>query len=363
VEHEFWYDFCPRIRQYAADKGKHNFLQFGEAFDGDDNLLGAYTQGEGVDSVFYFSQYYSVFRGAMLGDGSRTCEIERLHCRRLGCAADPCGEGGPIDALYSDHARPAGPVGEDGVGLNPQQLVVNFLSNHDVGRFLFFMPEHWPMSEKRKLLHLALAYLLTAEGIPCLYYGVEQEFAGGNDPANRETMWSQASYKTRVWKDGHWAEANKTYDSDGDGNEDTVWEPFDTGNPTFLYIQHLNQIRAEHVALRRGSLVHRWTTSDSGDTDHGIYAFERVHPDERVLVILNLDGREPAAGEDPYPPSATSRAGTAMTVGFTPGTVLTDLLDDTFTATVTGTGCTAGAGEGCLDTFVLRRTARILVES
>ena len=57
VEPGFWDDFCPRIRAYAKSKGKENFFMFGEAFDGDDNILGGYTQGNGVDSVFYFSQY------------------------------------------------------------------------------------------------------------------------------------------------------------------------------------------------------------------------------------------------------------------------------------------------------------------
>ena len=31
---------------------------------------------------------------------------------------------------------------------------------------------------------------MTEEGIPCLYYGTEQDFAGGNDPANREVLWN-----------------------------------------------------------------------------------------------------------------------------------------------------------------------------
>lgn len=34
-----------------------------------------------------------------------------------------------------------------------------------------------------------LAYVLFAEGIPIVYYGTEQGFAGGNDPANREDLW------------------------------------------------------------------------------------------------------------------------------------------------------------------------------
>ena len=53
--------------------------------------------------------------------------------------------------------------------------LVNFMDNHDVTRFLFDKPS--PAA-----LQNALAFLLTEDGIPCIYYGTEQEFDGGNDP-------------------------------------------------------------------------------------------------------------------------------------------------------------------------------------
>ncbi len=357
VEQEFWEDFCPRIRSHAAEQGKHNFLQFGEAFDGDDSLLGFYTQGQGIDSVFYFSQYYTVFRGAMLGDGSRTCEIARLHCRRHGCEDDPCGEGLDFDPLYNGAGKTQGPTGEDGLALNSRQLVVNFLSNHDVGRFLFFMPRQWHNADKRKLLHLALTYLMAIDGIPCLYYGVEQEFEGGNDPANRETMWSRDSYKTRVWADGRWQESNKTYDSDGDGADDALWEPYDTNNPTFRHIADLIQLRKDHPALRRGDLRLRWSTPGSGGEDHGILAFDRAAPDETVLLVMSLDA------DTENTDSRTSRDGSTMSVGFAPGTTLVDLLDDEFSYTVQSTGCQPDPGEGCAEIAVPDRAARLLTAS
>ncbi len=352
VEHEFFEDFCPRIREYAHKWGKSNFFMFGEAFDGDDNLLGSYTQGEGVDSLFYFSQYYTVFRGAMLGDGGKTCEIERLHCRRLGCAEDPCGEGQQFPALYSDQGKARGVTGEDGAALSPRQLVVNFISNHDVGRFLFFMPAEWSQREKRQLLHLALSYLLTVDGIPCLYYGVEQEFEGGNDPANRETLWDSMYYQRQVWEDGHWQQKPRIYDLTGDGSDDTLWLPFDTGNPTFRHIARLIALRKEHIALRRGEFKTRWSTLGSGGDDHGIYAFERSHPDQTALVVMNLGAEQE---------SQSAVEGSSMTVGFAPGTELRDLLDPGKTFVVEGSGCVAAADEGCLHISLEPRTLRILV--
>ncbi|NOZ87995.1 MAG: alpha-amylase [Deltaproteobacteria bacterium] len=350
VEPEFFDDFCHRMRQHLAARGKHNFFMFGEAFDGDDNLLGSYTKGQGVDSVFYFSQYYTVFRGALMGDGQRTCEIERLHCRRLGCISDPCGEGGAIASVYGDQGKTGGVTdGDTGDPLNSRQVAVNFISNHDVGRLLFFMPGTWSETTKRKTLHLALAYMMTEDGIPCLYYGVEQEFSGGNDPANRETMWDPASYTKQVWKDGRWQDARRTYDSDQDGLDDTVWLPFDTGNPTFKFIQKLIRIRKDHEALRRGNFTVRWSTRTADGPDKGIFAFERTYHDQTMLIVMNLSLK----GE-----SETRSNAVSMSVNFSPGQVLTDLLDPGSMFTVTDKGCEAG--NGCLDVKVPARGIRIL---
>ncbi|MBH25346.1 MAG: alpha-amylase [Myxococcales bacterium] len=350
VEHEFWEDFCPRIRQWTQANGKENFLMFGEAFDGDDNLLGSYTQGEGVDSLFYFSQYYSVFQSAMLGDGARTCEISRLHCRRFGCAEDPCGEGGPIDALYNGSPKEGGPVGADGEGLNSRQLVINFASNHDVGRLMYFMPEQWTETEKRRVLHLAMRYLMTMDGIPSLYYGVEQEFSGGNDPANRENMWLPDVFRTTELVDGAYQTVTRSYDSDGDGTNDTVWNPWDTGNPTFREIKRLIQIRKDNVALRRGDFTPIYATTGAGGSDDGVFAFERAHPEQRVVVVMNVGTTE----------SQTSRDGQAMVVNFPPGTVLTDLLNPSNTWPVTADGCAAGAGQGCLNATIAFKSLQAL---
>jgi alpha-amylase len=35
-----------------------------------------------------------------------------------------------------------------------------------------------------------IAWVLLAEGIPIIYYGTEQGFDGGNDPNNREVLWT-----------------------------------------------------------------------------------------------------------------------------------------------------------------------------
>lgn len=63
-----------------------------------------------------------------------------------------------------------------------------FLDNHDNARWL-------NTKNDKTLLKNALAYVILARGIPIVYYGTEQGYAGGNDPANREDLW-RSSFST-----------------------------------------------------------------------------------------------------------------------------------------------------------------------
>jgi alpha-amylase len=58
----------------------------------------------------------------------------------------------------------------------------NFVDNHDNARFLYQYP-------KINRFQNAIAWTMTWPGIPILYYGDEQGYAGGNDPNNREILW------------------------------------------------------------------------------------------------------------------------------------------------------------------------------
>ncbi|KAK7109594.1 uncharacterized protein [Littorina saxatilis] len=57
-----------------------------------------------------------------------------------------------------------------------------FVDNHDFPRFL-------NLSDDTALLRNALTYVMFGQGIPIIYYGTEQDFHGGNDPHNRESLW------------------------------------------------------------------------------------------------------------------------------------------------------------------------------
>jgi glycosidase len=299
VEHGFWQVFCPGIRQRAADIGKHNFLMFGEAFDGDDALIGSYTFDGGVDSVFHFPHKFQVIDGVFKWGGP-TSTIENLLLARA--------------ANYGSIPHAGGPVDEDGNGLAPRQLLVNFIDNHDIPRFLYDKPS-------LPALWSALTYLLTIDGIPCLYYGTEQEFDGGNDPFNREDLWRSG---------------------------------YDTSRETFRLIRHLIDLRKTHAPLRRGGMTVRWATERTGDEpDAGIFAFERTSAGETVLVVINTSESHPS--ETSY--AWADPPGEHMQTGFAAGTQLANVLDNGDTA---GQTVTVGEG-GRLRVTVPARGARIYV--
>lgn len=68
-----------------------------------------------------------------------------------------------------------------------------FVDNHDNARFLN------GQSDKR-LFKSALAYALTARGIPFYYYGSEQGFGGGQDPYNREAIWNNLDKTNDIYQ-------------------------------------------------------------------------------------------------------------------------------------------------------------------
>ncbi|KAL8829795.1 MAG: hypothetical protein Q9170_006020 [Blastenia crenularia] len=69
-------------------------------------------------------------------------------------------------------------------------LLGTFSENHDNPRFLSHTNDmHLNMN--------VIAFTLLAGGIPIIYQGQEQGFSGGNDPANREALWT-SSFSTQT---------------------------------------------------------------------------------------------------------------------------------------------------------------------
>ena len=70
----------------------------------------------------------------------------------------------------------------------------SFMDNHDNARFLSNFQGNWA-----GFLN-AITFAMTARGIPFFYYGDEQGFSGGNDPANRESLWNAMDTSAEVYQ-------------------------------------------------------------------------------------------------------------------------------------------------------------------
>ena len=73
----------------------------------------------------------------------------------------------------------------------------NFCDNHDNARTLSW---NGVWEDKKKYHKTCHAMALTSIGIPIVYYGAEQYFAGGNDPHNREILWRNLNTNTDMYQ-------------------------------------------------------------------------------------------------------------------------------------------------------------------
>jgi len=215
VEKEFWQQWVPAIREYARSIGKRNFLIYGEFWSGEDARVAPYTKDGLFDGMVGFPMYYT------MREVFREGRSPEAITRRMEAAKQ-----------YRDDA-----------------LNVVFFDNHDQARFL--------NATDARALRGQLAFLYSGRGIPCLYYGTEQGFSGGSDPANREDM----------------------------------FEKFNPKHELYEYVAKLGKIRRESEALRRGAFVARWAEPGG----RGLYAFSRVTEGEEVLVAFNTAGEARSA--------------------------------------------------------------------
>lgn len=234
VEMGFWQTWCPLVRQFAATNSfKTNFFMFGEVYDAAESKCGSYTGTMGggpfkLDSVLDYPLYFrinSVFASAR----GNTKQIED-HYDAIGANYDP----------------------------SAQMRLVTFLDNHDQPRFLSVR------GATVGRLKVALTFLYTSLGIPCLYYGTEQGFNGRTDPFDREDMFA-GQFK------------------DGPAGVDS----FNMTNPLFLLVAQLNNFRRLYPALQLGGCIVRGSNS-SGP---GLFAYARrlssAAAIQEVFVVLN----------------------------------------------------------------------------
>jgi glycosidase len=138
------------------------------------------------------------------------------------------------------------------------RALVTFLGNHDVARFMS-QPGAGVSS-----LKLAFTYLLTMRGVPQIFYGDEIGMKGGDDPDNR-----------RDFPGGFPGDQRNAFTSSGRRSKE---------RKIFNHVRDLLRMRAEHVALRQGSMRVLSVTDTT-------IAYLRETERERVMVLINNSDR------------------------------------------------------------------------
>jgi alpha-amylase len=264
VEMEFWRTWCPAIHAFAAEHGKPNFFMFGEVLNQSDAKCGSYTGTMGggpfkLDSVLDYTLYFKINSVFALANGS-TKQLKDHY------------------AAVAAHYDPSA-----------QMRLVTFLDNHDQPRFL----SSHGANDNMDRLKVALAFLYTARGIPCLYYGTEQGFDGGKDPFDREDMFA-----------GQFEQGPSRGDN------------FNMTHPLFELVAKLNNFRRLYPALQSGVQSNLWSNANGP----GLFAYARQLGMQEVFVVFNTAGMSQTLPGCPaiYPP----------------GTRLVNLLDPRETTTV-----------------------------
>lgn len=250
--------FCNAIREYARSIGKHNFFQFGEIVADDavlqqyigrnSRIAGTDERFPSLDAALDFPLYFVLEE---VIKGFQNPKLLRDRYDRF-------------KTMYADH-------GEAG------QYFVTFVDNHDQmsrphRRFLYNDP-YWQQAV------LAIGYLLTSQGVPCIYYGTEQGFDGGGDHDSfvRECMFG-----------GQW------------GAFDTTGQHFfNPQNQIYKAVSALAKVRQQEPALRYGRQYFREVSGNGQDFGFPLdgkctLAYSRILDDTEIVVAINLcaDPRE-----------------------------------------------------------------------
>ncbi|WVW85621.1 hypothetical protein I302_107659 [Kwoniella bestiolae CBS 10118] len=165
-------DFFPNFVSSAGV-----FIQ-GEVLNGDASYVGAYQKDAQVNP-FNYPAYYPLVRGFNQTSGDLTELVEM------------------VSTIKSN--------------FNDPTLLGNFLNNHDNPRFESTVTD-------LSLIKNAHAYPFVTDGIPYGYYGSEAGFTGGEDPANREPLWS-SNYDTSSTMYQYFASLNSARKAAGNASD------------------------------------------------------------------------------------------------------------------------------------------------
>ena len=249
VNPEFWQKFVPAMLTCARKVGIPHFHIFGEVAmdDVDPAHTAVNTRVDKLPSVLDFGFLWAV-RDVIAKDGP-TDELAKLF------RSDALYEGGAAAALQ----------------------LPTFVSNHDSpGHIAAAIQLARPNAGDDEVLKrdvLAQAMLLTLRGVPTIYYGDEQGFAGkgGGDQNARQDM-----FPSRV--------ASYNEEKLLGSSATTAQSNFDPQHPLYREIAKLAHIRTSHRALTRGLQVIRYAQDKPG-----LLAVSRFEPGSgrEMLLLFN----------------------------------------------------------------------------
>lgn len=120
------------------------------------------------------------------------------------------------------------------------QMNFNIIDSHDTERFLT------KCNGNIKKLILALTFLLTYDGVPCIFYGTEIGMSGGNDPGCRKCFeWNTEKWNMKI----------------------------------YTCLKQLIQLRNKYKSLRKGGFS--WIEGKK------MIVYERNYEEESIIVVIN----------------------------------------------------------------------------
>jgi len=233
VPNLFWRELTEKIK---ARFPKQHIYQIGETY-GSHKLISSYINPYQLDAQFDFNLLHTIY-SIFLSDG-------------VGFDL--------LDVALEESLEAYGAI----------HLMGNLIGNHDKTRFITLIEKTIPPDENEKewgwdhpvsvtdatsyhKLSTVIALIMTIPGVPVIYYGDEIGMPGAGDPDNRRMM---------RFEDDELSLGEKRH---------------------FDRISQLCHIRRERPALRYGDFL-------TLHADSLTYAYARVHFDETLLIVLNLN--------------------------------------------------------------------------
>ncbi|MBN1270433.1 MAG: chitobiase/beta-hexosaminidase C-terminal domain-containing protein, partial [Kiritimatiellae bacterium] len=234
IEFDFIRAWADDIRDHAAYRGKNMFLLFGEYFSYSDATQASYCKDNdySFNSTLWFPMQLTMKNVFAYEQGT---------------------------SQLADRMNAMGQYNNAG------NRLVAFIDNHDVDRIALECGSSWETK-----MQPALTFLYTCTPVPCLFYGTEQGFNQGDHRNGAPKLGLADWQRETMWNFGF---------QPGNAYGDKFVQ-----STLYNYIKQLNQLRAQYISLRRGSVTQRW--SEGGK---GLFAISRAYGDEEALVAFNTD--------------------------------------------------------------------------